>query len=371
MMVCLDTITEEYVKYMGYGTVEGSAPGVRILLKYEADKNGQMAPKIIAIIEACTFNIRNAADAKAKTMQLIQNNPGIPNPADNRILTIVVGHNGQGHHFMGQNIVFCNWTKNKIRMASVSQEMWNEFVAVRDLKRFAYASNRFHQASYPELQSHGCIPLYVLVALTVFAYWMTAFANEKFGYSAQTVLENGQSYRLFTYMFAHGGIRHLLGNMAALLVIGKMIMGKEGAFRFSVIYFCGGILSALADCAICEYAGVGTSTITVGASGAIFALMGAMVTESFMDHGLEQIRKRLLFNVFIVYVLSSLGANTNTRVHFFGLVAGFVLTLFIYLGENISGEQNYQISKREWIDERRRQRGYQPVEKNWYCGPSH
>lgn len=371
MMVYLDTITEEYVKYMGYGIVEGSAPGVKLLLKYEADRNGQMAPKVIAIMEACTFNIRNSADARAKTMQLIQSNPRIPKPSFNRILTIVVGHNGQGHHFTGENIVFCNWTKNKIRMSQVSKEMWEEFVAVRDLKRFVHASNKFHQASYPELQNHSCIPLYLLIAITVFAYGMTAFAYEKFGYSAQTVLEEGQSYRLFSYMFAHGGVRHLLGNMAALFVIGKMIMGKEGAFRFSVIYFCGGILSALADCVICEYAGGGTSTITVGASGAIFALMGAMITEAFMDHGQEQIRKRLLFNVFIVYVLSSLGANTNTRVHFFGLLAGFILTLFIYLGENISGEQNYQISKKEWIDERRKQRGYRPVENNWYCGPPH
>ncbi|MGH2708365.1 MAG: rhomboid family intramembrane serine protease, partial [Actinomycetota bacterium] len=78
---------------------------------------------------------------------------------------------------------------------------------------------------------------------------------------------------LFSSMFLHGGIVHLLGNMLFLWVFGNNIEDNLGRLRFVLFYFTTGILASLA-----HVAANGNSVIpTVGASGAIAGLLGAYI----------------------------------------------------------------------------------------------
>ena len=84
-------------------------------------------------------------------------------------------------------------------------------------------------------------------------------------------IREGQIYRLFTGMFLHGGLVHLLFNCYALYVIGSQVESFLGKFKFLVIYLVAGISGALFSMIF------GGNYASIGASGAIFGLMGALV----------------------------------------------------------------------------------------------
>jgi len=78
-------------------------------------------------------------------------------------------------------------------------------------------------------------------------------------------------FPLFTSMFLHGGWMHLIGNMWFLWIFGDNVEDRVGHLRFLALYVCGGLAGALA-----HILSSSQSTVpTVGASGAIAAVMGA------------------------------------------------------------------------------------------------
>lgn len=77
--------------------------------------------------------------------------------------------------------------------------------------------------------------------------------------------------RIFTAMFMHGGMEHLIGNMVFLALLGLLVEGALGSGWFLALYLLGGIGAGLTSLAV-HYNGYGGA---LGASGAIAALMGA------------------------------------------------------------------------------------------------
>jgi len=75
----------------------------------------------------------------------------------------------------------------------------------------------------------------------------------------------------FTYMFLHGDVGHLVGNMVFLWILGCMLEIGAGRILFLVIYLASGLAAAAAFCAVYP----SSTTPLVGASGAIAGLMGA------------------------------------------------------------------------------------------------
>ncbi|HEV2350486.1 MAG TPA: rhomboid family intramembrane serine protease [Terriglobia bacterium] len=76
---------------------------------------------------------------------------------------------------------------------------------------------------------------------------------------------------IFTSMFLHGGWLHLIGNMLFLFVFGRSIEDRYGHQKFLLIYFLGGLVAALTHI----YFNTGSRIPTIGASGAIAAILGA------------------------------------------------------------------------------------------------
>jgi rhomboid protease GluP len=127
---------------------------------------------------------------------------------------------------------------------------------------------------------------------------------------------NGAYYQLFTAMFLHSGIVHLAGNMLFLLVFG--LRGEE---MFSLpeylgVYLLGGLAGNVLSLAL------GPNLLSVGASGAIFAMFGACAIYARRSIG-QSIMGALIFGFFLLIISS--GENTNYLAHIGGLIAGLVI----------------------------------------------
>ncbi len=80
-----------------------------------------------------------------------------------------------------------------------------------------------------------------------------------------------QAFTFFSFMFLHGGFLHLLGNMWFLYIFGDNVEDRLGHLRYLLFYFLCGWASALAHI----LTGIGSTTPTIGASGAVAGVMGA------------------------------------------------------------------------------------------------
>ena len=141
----------------------------------------------------------------------------------------------------------------------------------------------------------------------------------------QAVL-NGQWWRLFTYGFVHDGFGHILVNSIALFQAGDFVEYVYGTRRYAAIYvaalFGGGFAAYLAT--------VGTGSWTVGASGAIMGVFGAMAV---LGYKLPPLRRELLRSAVVPIVLVLLYGlfmkNISNAAHIGGLIAGSIAALVI------------------------------------------
>ncbi len=144
------------------------------------------------------------------------------------------------------------------------------------------------------------------------------------------VLEYGEYYRLFTCMFLHFGIEHLFYNMLLLIFVGDTLEKTAGKVRYLIIYLIGGlagnILSVWAGMDRAEYA------VSAGASGAIFAVIGALIWIVLRNKGkLEGYSSQRLI---LMAGLSVVNGLTETGIdnwaHIGGLAGGFLLAVLLY-----------------------------------------
>ncbi|HXF63600.1 MAG TPA: rhomboid family intramembrane serine protease [Caldilineaceae bacterium] len=146
-----------------------------------------------------------------------------------------------------------------------------------------------------------------------------------FGAKVNELVALGQSWRLFTSMFLHIGVLHLLFNLYALNALGPLVEGYFGHLRFLVIYLLGGLFGSLASYAF-------SPAPSAGASGAIFGLAGATTIyfmryrENFGPRGRLILQNMLL--VIGINLLFGLGmAGIDNWGHLGGLVGGAGLAL--------------------------------------------
>lgn len=139
------------------------------------------------------------------------------------------------------------------------------------------------------------------------------------------ILLHGEYYRLITSMFLHAGIIHLLFNMYALYVLGDFIERVYGAKKYLVIYFVSGIIAGIFSLYFSPVMGV-------GASGAIFGLLGAALVFAYYEK--DRIGKALVTNIIIIILLNVFIGLSMTSIdisaHFGGFIGGAILGLFFH-----------------------------------------
>ena len=144
------------------------------------------------------------------------------------------------------------------------------------------------------------------------------------------ILENGEYYRIFTCMFLHFGISHLANNMLVLFVLGQRLEPVVGKLKFSVIYLLGGIggnvISLILEVKKSDYA------VSAGASGAVFAVMGAMVYVVIRNRGRIKdisMRQMLIMAAFSLY-FGFTSTGVDNAAHVGGMLCGFFLAMLLY-----------------------------------------
>ena len=144
------------------------------------------------------------------------------------------------------------------------------------------------------------------------------------------IIEGGEYYRLFTCMFLHFGAKHLGNNMLVLFVLGGRMERTVGRIRYLLIYLLGGMGGNIL-CLLLEMRS-GDFAVSAGASGAVFAVMGAMIYAVIRGKGhVEDLSTRqvLIMAAFSLY-FGFTSEGVDNAAHVGGLICGFILAVLLY-----------------------------------------
>jgi membrane associated rhomboid family serine protease len=132
---------------------------------------------------------------------------------------------------------------------------------------------------------------------------------------------DGETYRLLTAAFLHGGVLHLLLNMYALFLFGPQLEASLGRVRFTALY----VLSALGGSAL-SYAFSPPNQPSLGASGAVFGLLGAyLVISRRLGRDTTPVMVLLVINLGYGFLV----ARIDWKAHVGGLVVGALVALVL------------------------------------------
>jgi rhomboid protease GluP len=161
-----------------------------------------------------------------------------------------------------------------------------------------------------------------LISTNVFLYVFFLFASEDvfflFVQINSKIIYDLEIWRLFTAMFLHGDALHLFSNMIALLIFGAYIESNYSKYEFVIIYFMSGLMGNIFSVILLP-----PYTISLGASGAIFGLIGAAFLIIILRRDIPLIFIGLLYVFYFIF--SSFSPQINYFAHIFGLIGGFIL----------------------------------------------
>jgi len=171
--------------------------------------------------------------------------------------------------------------------------------------------------------------IFIILDLLSQRYHMESYVNGGALYWPAVKYYN-QYYRLITYMFLHSGLDHLVNNMIVLLFIGDNLERATGKWRYVIIYFGSGIVAGISSMGYNMLKNI--NAISVGASGSIFGVVGAMAYIVAVNKGrLENISTRQIF-MFVCFSLYGglTSQGVDNAAHIGGLLAGIILAAILY-----------------------------------------
>lgn len=174
---------------------------------------------------------------------------------------------------------------------------------------------------------------YILLAAIGIVYFLMELAGGstdprvliRFGANYGPLILQGEIWRLFTSMFLHIGLMHLIFNAYALFIFGVEMERVYGPDRFIVIYILSGLFGSLLS-----FASRGPEMLSAGASGAVFGVIGMNLAyflthrDTFGQFGRQRITSTLVvigINLFFGFTVPAI----DNMAHLGGLIAGFAL----------------------------------------------
>lgn len=138
-------------------------------------------------------------------------------------------------------------------------------------------------------------------------------------------------YRLFTSMFLHFGIDHLLNNMLVLAVMGRYLERHVGKGKYLFIYLGAGLIGNIVSLYLNIY-GHTLNVVSAGASGAIFGVVGAVLCVVIKNYGrIEDLSlSQVLFMIILSIYTGVTSQGVDNGAHIGGLIAGFMLAAVLY-----------------------------------------
>jgi hypothetical protein len=169
---------------------------------------------------------------------------------------------------------------------------------------------------------------YVLIGINVVAFLLMLVSGidetaTQWGMFPPSIAIDNEWWRLITSAFLHGGWLHIAFNMYVLYSLGPSLERLLGHSRYLVLY----LMAALGG-AVCSYAFSDVMTVSVGASGAIFGLMGALVVAGRkLRYDITQVLVLLAVN----FAIGFLAPGVDWKAHVGGLIVGAVVAAIFVL----------------------------------------
>uniref|UniRef100_A0A6N2NDB1 RHOMBOID-like protein n=1 Tax=Salix viminalis TaxID=40686 RepID=A0A6N2NDB1_SALVM len=136
------------------------------------------------------------------------------------------------------------------------------------------------------------------------------------------VVDKHKAWRLITCIWLHAGIIHLLANMLSLVFIGIRLEQQFGFVRIGVVYLLSGFGGSLLSSLFIR------NNISVGASGALFGLLGSMLSELITNWSIYSNKAAALLTLlFIIAINLAIGIlpHVDNFAHVGGFLSGFLL----------------------------------------------
>ena len=168
---------------------------------------------------------------------------------------------------------------------------------------------------------------YIIMGICFIMFLITGMGNDtgvliKYGANLDVLVKNGEYYRLFTCIFLHIGIMHLLCNMYSLYIIGREVENLFGKIKYIIIFILSGIFGSIMSLAFTH------NTVSVGASGAIFGLFGALLYFGYNYRGYlgNVIKSQILPVVIINLIFGFISTGVDVAGHIGGLIGGIIVS---------------------------------------------
>ena len=186
---------------------------------------------------------------------------------------------------------------------------------------------------------------YTLMAINIFIFILQFFFNmdkeliDKYSLYGPLVRDFKEYYRLITSGFLHSDILHISLNMYALYILGTQLESYLGKAKYLIVYFFSLILGSLMSITFS-----GNSYYSIGASGAIFGVMGSLLAfgyhyRVYLGSTLkDQILPLIILNLAIGFMVPGI----DYFDHIGGLIAGFLITMA--LGVKYKSDKTEQIN---------------------------
>ena len=168
-----------------------------------------------------------------------------------------------------------------------------------------------------------CIILFILMELSGGS--TNSQTLLKYGANLDVLVKNGEYYRLFTCIFLHIGIMHLLCNLYSLYVIGREVENLFGKIKYIIIFILSGIFGSIMSLAFTH------NTISAGASGAIFGLLGALLYFGmhYRTYLGEAIKRSIIPIIVVNLIIGFFAEGIDLAAHIGGLVGGVLVAMMV------------------------------------------
>ena len=187
------------------------------------------------------------------------------------------------------------------------------------------------------------MPTYILIAANIIIYAYTSILSGNvfetsdgvilsYGQDNLAVL-NGEVWRLFTAIFIHANIVHIFGNMFFLLIFGLRAEDMFDVKEYLLIYFLSGLAGGFLTLLFLP------GSLSVGASGAIFGVLGATVIYIRRAIG-QSIISALMYAFFLLAI--NTGPEVNVAAHLGGLIVGLLLGYLLAATRKPKASYNYR-----------------------------
>lgn len=172
------------------------------------------------------------------------------------------------------------------------------------------------------------IVTYIFITICIIMFILTRGSTDietllKYGANNAYLTKSGEYYRLLSSMFIHIGLLHLLFNMYTLYIIGPQVESFYGKFKYFLIYILSGVSGSILSITF------SSNTVSAGASGAIFGLMGALLYFGFFYRNYlgSVIKSQIVPIIILNLVIGFSTSGIDNAAHIGGLIGGILTSL--------------------------------------------